>query len=103
MKIYYLIFFILVIFFLGLKNSIAADNKFNPSFLIFFELPGCISCNTAKYNDIISDINKRFPNSNIVVFVEVDDIIQFHPKIKEIFNTTEVYPDTGRKLKDYLE
>lgn len=95
----YLLFLLFIITFRCISFS-ANDydiplKKFSYSFIFFSDLTNCSSCDLTRYNDVLSNIKKSYPNSEIRVYVKVVDISQFHPLVAKQYHCDSVLPDVG--------
>ncbi len=77
-----LVFCIILIFSLNCKSNNLTTNQ-QPSFYFFIEPPACASCVSLPINNIISEIERFFPNSKLEVILKLADSSLINPFIKK--------------------
>ncbi len=105
LKTILLIFFILTILSSNYCHSITKTKELSPIFAFFIEFQTCASCNYLTINLNINLIEKKFPESKILVFVNIADSSMIDEKISTKIKSKHIYfltPDDTDSLEKSL-
>lgn len=78
------------------------DNNFCYTIIFSTSVAQCFNCNLGLMNSIIHDFKAKFPNSNIIVSVSMDDVRDLHPALIKRFKEGLIIPDVGGNLNKFL-
>ena len=70
---YIILWIFLLLTSIAFCKDLDSNTKHLPSFSLFIEPPGCAGCTTLPINNIINNIEKKFPDATLQIYVKIPD------------------------------